>query len=68
MIDIGTLREAAANIDWSARELRLGVGELPEGNTSEVVQLAIRKIDAAIELLFDEADALERWPEEQEGA
>lgn len=64
MIDSDTLREAAANIDWSTRHLRLGVEDLPDGSTREIIRIAIIKIDAVVDALFREADTLERWPED----
>jgi len=60
---IDTIRTAAGNIDWSARHLRLALdeGKLPNGTTEEVLSLAVSRINLAVDALFAEADALERW-------
>ena len=63
MKEIELLREAAANIDWSARHLRLELPLMEDGTTKEVVANAVLKINNAVESLFTEADTLEKWPE-----
>jgi len=68
MTDIEMLRDAASNIDWSARHLRLWLPTIEDGNTKEVISNAVFKINNAVESLFEEANALESWPEEEEGA